>query len=895
LDTPLPTTPEALLAQVEWVRRLARTLVTGDERAADVAQETWLAALQRPPAHERNLRGWLTSVARNAARKLVRSESRRQRHETESAAGSGEIPSAAAMVERAELQRRVVAAVLALDEPTRSTLLWRYFQDLTPSAIAGATKVPVATVKTRLKRGLAALRDRLRNEFGVEGREWMAALAPLLGPRGGGIATAAAATTTAVGVGGVVAMTKLKLVAALVAVVGVGAAGWRALTTEPTSSIETTRATGRSVEIERTNAPLVTTADAAREGERLSDASPPASDGALVVSTNEEAAPNVLEGFVRDSSGAWVEGAEVFIGKERDPRFDSLAAVLRELAMLRLNAGEEATATHRVVTDAAGRFRVVGLARDFAWSIAAVHPDLGTAWRTPIAAGNADRRERLELVLEPGRVFHGRVVRADGTACSRARIEVHGFAPGREPRRGGGAHLGTYVADEVGNYRTPALPGVAFELVAATPEPPRQRTATPRSSGIVVPAGEQRVQRVDLTLDPLVTVHGRLLVKDGRSLSDALHACFEAAELDRPGDTTLGVFAMNDDPRLALGLQPPAEPRSSRTYCICNGRIDASAGAWSIDLVEPDLTHVAVVARKKLVAWAALRVLEDGRPSAEGPDLLLDLASLPPPIHGGVFVVRLTDAATGAAIPNGRIDLSIWTRDGNLTQSRGDAAAVDARGCAEIRLPCGQISFQTDVVGYASVQGFVTMRPGAWEERTLHLERARRSITGVVTTPNGAAASRASVSAFLNSDGEYRAIGTATRCDSNGRFELSGMPAGEFVVVVACDPFAPSVATLDASATRVEIGLMEGVALKVRAVARDDRPLGSFELRIVDDAGIPVIDELGRGFHAEDDPVHLQPGEYIIEVHVVDYEPNVSTLRVARNSEIEFGMHPIRH
>jgi len=121
------------------------------------------------------------------------------------------------------------------------------------------------------------------------------------------------------------------------------------------------------------------------------------------------------------------------------------------------------------------------------------------------------------------------------------------------------------------------------------------------------------------------------------------------------------------------------------------------------------------------------------------------------------------------------------------------------------------------------------------------------------------------------------------------------MPAGEFVVVVACDPFAPSVATLDASATRVEIGLMEGVALKVRAVARDDRPLGSFELRIVDDAGIPVIDELGRGFHAEDDPVHLQPGEYIIEVHVVDYEPNVSTLRVARNSEIEFGMHPIRH
>ncbi len=44
METP-STTPEALLAHAEWVRRLAGTLVRDEDRADEVVQRIWLAAL----------------------------------------------------------------------------------------------------------------------------------------------------------------------------------------------------------------------------------------------------------------------------------------------------------------------------------------------------------------------------------------------------------------------------------------------------------------------------------------------------------------------------------------------------------------------------------------------------------------------------------------------------------------------------------------------------------------------------------------------------------------------------------------------------------------------------------------------------------------------------------
>ena len=62
--------PEELLAHVEWLRDLARSLVDDRDLADDAAQDTYAAALERPPASWQAPRAWLATVLR---RKVARS------------------------------------------------------------------------------------------------------------------------------------------------------------------------------------------------------------------------------------------------------------------------------------------------------------------------------------------------------------------------------------------------------------------------------------------------------------------------------------------------------------------------------------------------------------------------------------------------------------------------------------------------------------------------------------------------------------------------------------------------------------------------------------------------------------------------------------------------------
>jgi len=82
------------------------------------------------------------------------------------------------LVARAELQRRLVERVLALREPSRSTVLLCYFEGLAPSEAARAMGVPAATMRSRLKRAL----DELRAQFDAEQREGREVTTRGLGP-----------------------------------------------------------------------------------------------------------------------------------------------------------------------------------------------------------------------------------------------------------------------------------------------------------------------------------------------------------------------------------------------------------------------------------------------------------------------------------------------------------------------------------------------------------------------------------------------------------------------------------------------------------------------------------------------------------------------------------------
>ena len=173
-----PVPIETLLAHREWVRRVARALVTDENVADDLEQDLWVGALTRPPRIAKSARGWLATALRHSFLNRGRAEVRRQRRE-ESVSRPERQPSTAEVVAAAEAHQSVVAEVMRLPEPYRGTVLLRYFQGLAPAAIAARENVPIETVHTRLRRAREALRERLAAH--EDRRGWRFALAPLLG------------------------------------------------------------------------------------------------------------------------------------------------------------------------------------------------------------------------------------------------------------------------------------------------------------------------------------------------------------------------------------------------------------------------------------------------------------------------------------------------------------------------------------------------------------------------------------------------------------------------------------------------------------------------------------------------------------------------------------------
>lgn len=199
MDPALPAIDEAeLLENLAWVQALARRLVTDPARADDVAQEVCLNALERPPRRVSGatLRAWLASVTRTVARQTFRTETLRRRREL-AAARREALPATWSLVERAALQKRVIEAVLALEEPERTTVLLHHEGGLDAPAIATLRSETAAAVRKRLSRAHARLRARLERELDDEGRSWIHALAPLA--FGGGRQVARAALGPVIG------------------------------------------------------------------------------------------------------------------------------------------------------------------------------------------------------------------------------------------------------------------------------------------------------------------------------------------------------------------------------------------------------------------------------------------------------------------------------------------------------------------------------------------------------------------------------------------------------------------------------------------------------------------------------------------------------------------------
>ncbi len=161
---------------VQYQHRLMRYLLflTGDrEMAEDIFQETWMRVLQRGSQYNGAARfdTWLFTVARNMLVDMRRRRTMVSLEDLCNADGEEytyEIPSGDPnpfdRYRSQEEARKVAAALLTLEPLHREVLVLRFHEELSLEEIAAVTRAPLSTVKSRLYRGIAALRPRLDGE-----------------------------------------------------------------------------------------------------------------------------------------------------------------------------------------------------------------------------------------------------------------------------------------------------------------------------------------------------------------------------------------------------------------------------------------------------------------------------------------------------------------------------------------------------------------------------------------------------------------------------------------------------------------------------------------------------------------------------------------------------------
>jgi RNA polymerase sigma-70 factor (ECF subfamily) len=160
------------------LRGLARDLVGDLHAADDLVQEAARRTLQSPPRQRGALGGWLRTVVLRLG--LQHRRAQRHRQTRERAAARGErVEATVDVASRREALRAVTAALFALEEPYQTTLVLRYFEDRSPTEIAAGTKTSLATVKSRLQRGLQLLRARLDTNAAGDWRRALIAAAGL--------------------------------------------------------------------------------------------------------------------------------------------------------------------------------------------------------------------------------------------------------------------------------------------------------------------------------------------------------------------------------------------------------------------------------------------------------------------------------------------------------------------------------------------------------------------------------------------------------------------------------------------------------------------------------------------------------------------------------------------
>ncbi|MFN0058066.1 MAG: RNA polymerase sigma factor [Planctomycetota bacterium] len=171
--------PDELAAQSSWMRRMALALVRNDADADDAVQDALCLAVRRPPVIQSSMAGWLKRVLRNLVRRTHRRGAQRTSREQRVALPEHHNDTPDNIAERVEFSRVLAEEIAALPHAYRQVVVLRFFEGIPAAEVSLQLAVPAATVRTRLRRALARLREQLELRYSKDGLWTM--LLPLVG------------------------------------------------------------------------------------------------------------------------------------------------------------------------------------------------------------------------------------------------------------------------------------------------------------------------------------------------------------------------------------------------------------------------------------------------------------------------------------------------------------------------------------------------------------------------------------------------------------------------------------------------------------------------------------------------------------------------------------------
>lgn len=160
----------------DLVYSLAKRLTRGDDEARDLFQESWVRILRGLPGFQgrASLRTWICQVVINCDRNRRRWWARWRRNlspvpleavDPEAERPARELADASPGPDRrllaSESRRRIESALRDLPEEQRLAVILRDVEGMGYDEIAAAMGIAIGTVKSKISRGRAALRERL--------------------------------------------------------------------------------------------------------------------------------------------------------------------------------------------------------------------------------------------------------------------------------------------------------------------------------------------------------------------------------------------------------------------------------------------------------------------------------------------------------------------------------------------------------------------------------------------------------------------------------------------------------------------------------------------------------------------------------------------------------------